>query len=122
MIHKSQLQLQYPRSLSLTQLLLEFSLRDVSEDKPAVIDGLTGKIVYTYSSFRTSVKKVATYINNCLAIGRGARISILASNSVNISVDGRHIESHAGGSLQADTTCSPIIRYSFMVFLQLVQP
>lgn len=74
--------LEYPEVTTLSQLLLEQNVNDVPADKPTIIDGISGKTVYTYSSFRTAVKKVANYLQTAIGVPQGSVVAILASNSV----------------------------------------
>ncbi|OJJ05341.1 hypothetical protein ASPVEDRAFT_86695 [Aspergillus versicolor CBS 583.65] len=72
--------LRYPEGTTLPQLLLEHNVNDVFADKPAIIDGVSGKTVYTYSTFRTAVRRLANYLRTAIGVRSGSVVAILASN------------------------------------------
>lgn len=82
MLYSSQMNLQFPQTASLTEVLLEQNLKNVASNKSAVVDGVTGRVAYTYESIRLGVEKLAIYLHHELHIERGMRISLLATNSV----------------------------------------
>lgn len=74
--------LQYPKDTTLTEILLHHNLNNTPENKPAIIDGYTGDIVFTYASFRTAVRKIARHFSNELGIGKGSVVGILSTTKV----------------------------------------
>ena len=82
MIYQSSETLDYPRDASLTDLILNYNLTNAPPEKPAIIDGPTGEIVYTYASFRESVRKIAQYLQNELHLRRGTVVGLFSTNKV----------------------------------------
>ena len=82
MIHTSSTPLDYPQDASLTDVLLDFNINNTPPDKPAIIDGLSGKVVFTYSSFRSGVRKIARHLHHELGIGSGVTVGIFSTNRV----------------------------------------
>ncbi|CAK7224274.1 hypothetical protein SEUCBS140593_005519 [Sporothrix eucalyptigena] len=80
MIHTHRERLDYPQDASLTDVLLEHNLNNTPHDKPAIIDGLSGEVVFTYSSFRTGVRQVARHFHYELGIGPGVTVGIFSTN------------------------------------------
>lgn len=72
--------LRYAEDTTLSQILLHHNLNGTPGSKPAIIDGYSGETVYTYDSFRTSVRKVARHLVHELGIGRGTVVGILSTN------------------------------------------
>lgn len=81
MIYRSQ-QLQYPQDVSLTELLLNHNLNNTPDDKPAIIDGLSGQVVFTYASFRSGVRKIARHLQTVVDVQPGQVVGILSTNRV----------------------------------------
>ncbi|KAG8162978.1 hypothetical protein KVR01_007456 [Diaporthe batatas] len=71
--------LQYPKDTSLTEVLLYHNLNNTPDDKPTIIDGYTGETVFTYTSFRTGVRKIARHFSKELGIGTGDVVGILST-------------------------------------------
>ena len=82
MIYTSEASLDYPADATLTQILLYRNLGGASADKSAIIDGASGKVAYTYRSFRNGVEKLATHLRGTLKIEQGMTIGILMTNTV----------------------------------------
>lgn len=74
--------LQYPKDISLTEVLLYHNLNNTPDDKSAIIDGYTGETVFTYASLRTGVRKIARHLSNELGIGKGSVVGILSTTKV----------------------------------------
>lgn len=78
--------LEYPKDTTLPELFLEVNINNVAPDKPAIIDGLSGATIHTYSSLRASVRRVANYLRGEIKLPHGAVVGILAPNSVRKSL------------------------------------
>jgi hypothetical protein len=72
----------FPEHATITDLLLDWNPSHLSDDTPAIVDGISGKVTYTYASFRTGVKKLADYLRRCLQIRPGYTACLLLRNSV----------------------------------------
>lgn len=81
-IYRNPEPLQYPKDATVTDVLLQYNLNNAPPNKPAIIDGLSGEVVFTYASFRNSVRKVARYLSTEVGIGSGAVVGILSTNRV----------------------------------------
>ena len=77
--------LDFPRGMTISQLLLSHRLNDDASTKPALIDGVTGETTYTFGSFRLAVKRMANYFQSDIGLRRGAVVGILQHNSVGLS-------------------------------------
>lgn len=82
MIYQSDTPLWYPRDATITDLLLNYNLTNTPADKAAIIDGPTGKTVFTYASFRDAVRRVANHLQRQLSLRRGDVVGILSTNKV----------------------------------------
>jgi hypothetical protein len=70
-----------PRT-TLPGLLLELNVNNVANDRPAIINGISGETVYTYSSLRAALRRVANYLRTEVKLTHGTFVGILANNSV----------------------------------------
>lgn len=82
MVYTSEYTLDYPADAAIPNLLLDYNIGGRSHDSPAIIDGPTGKVVYTYASLRLSVRGFAKYLQDELGIVRGTVVGILDFNTV----------------------------------------
>lgn len=78
--------LQYPKDATLTDILFYHNLNNTPSEKSSVIDGYTGKAVFTYASFGNSVRKVARHFSYELGIGQRTVVGILSSTKVRRSL------------------------------------
>ncbi|KAL5333088.1 hypothetical protein BJX70DRAFT_403913 [Aspergillus crustosus] len=78
--------LDYPAGTTLPQLLLELNVNSVATDHPAIIDGCSGRTIYTHGSFRSAVARVANYLLTNIGFSHGCVVAILASNTHNYPV------------------------------------
>lgn len=76
--------LEYPQDATISNLLLNYNLQNTPLNKPALIDGLSGEVVYTYQSLRIAIRKLAKYLQDNVHIRRGSIVSLMASNTVSI--------------------------------------
>lgn len=74
--------LNFPKDTTLTEILLYHNLNNTPGDKPTIIDGYSGETVFTYASFRTSVRKVARHFSLELGIRQGTVVGILSTTKV----------------------------------------
>lgn len=74
--------LQYPKDITLTEILLYHNLNNTPGDKPSIIDGYSGETVFTYASLRTSVRKVARHFSHELGIKQRTVVGILSTTKV----------------------------------------
>lgn len=74
--------LQYPKDTTLTEVLLYHNLNNTPDDKPSLIDGYSGDTIFTYASFRTSVRKVAHHFSHELGIKQRTVVGILSNTKV----------------------------------------
>ncbi|KAM5344308.1 hypothetical protein ACJ41O_012845 [Fusarium nematophilum] len=72
MIYRNEEKLEYPRDITLSELLLNYNLNNTPAHKPAIIDGISGETAFTYSTFRSSVRKLARHFRHEVGIGPGA--------------------------------------------------
>ena len=86
MVYSNPQPLNYPADATVTDLLLNHNLNNTPPDKPAIIDGLSGEVVFTYASFRESVKKIASYFRDRLGLGPESVVGILSTNRVRRSL------------------------------------
>lgn len=82
MVYSSDYALEYPKDATISNILLDYNIGGVSANSPSIIDGPTGEIVYTYSSLRLAVRRLATYLQHDLGIGKGTVVCVLAFNTV----------------------------------------
>ena len=82
MVYASEYVLDYPADASIPNIFLDYNIGGASPDSSAIIDGPTGKIVYTYASLRLAVRRFAKYLQDELDVMRGTVVSILAFNTV----------------------------------------
>lgn len=80
MIYTSAEALDFPRNVTLTELLINYNLNNTPEDKPAIIDGISGETVFTYATFRSAVKKLARHLSHEVRIRPGDVVGILSTN------------------------------------------
>jgi acyl-CoA synthetase (AMP-forming)/AMP-acid ligase II len=76
------------KGTTLPDLLLELNVNNVANDRPTIIDGISGETVYTYSSLRTAVRRVANYLRTEIRLAHGTVVGILAKNSVRATITG----------------------------------
>lgn len=81
-IHRNPEPLHYPKNAAVTDVLFQYNLNNTPPNKPAIIDGLSGEVVFTYAGFRDSVRKVARYLTTEVGIAPGAVVGILSTNRV----------------------------------------
>lgn len=74
--------LQYPKDATLTDILFYHNLNNTPSEKSSIIDGYSGKVVFTYASFRSSVRKVARHFSYELGIGQRTVVGILSTTKV----------------------------------------
>lgn len=74
--------LSYPKDATVTDVLLHHNLNNSPPDKPAIIDGYSGEVVFTYASFRDSVRKVARHLLREAGVAPGDVVAILSTNKV----------------------------------------
>ncbi|GAM89102.1 hypothetical protein ANO11243_071370 [Dothideomycetidae sp. 11243] len=80
MIYRSDQPLDYPRDVTLTELILKHNLTNAGPDKPAIIDGRDGRVIYTYASLRKGIRQVASHLRNAVNLQRGDVVGILSRN------------------------------------------
>ncbi|OBT75476.1 hypothetical protein VF21_04904 [Pseudogymnoascus sp. 05NY08] len=86
MVYTSEQALDYPADATITNLILDYNPRNTPAQKPAVIDGPTGKVIYTYESLRLAVRRFAKYLQEELQLVRGTVVGVLAFNTVHFPV------------------------------------
>ncbi|KAL3418177.1 phenylacetyl- ligase [Phlyctema vagabunda] len=86
MVYTSNHVLEFPKDATITNVLLDYNIGGVSLDKPSIIDGHSGKVVYTYSSLRCAVRRMARYLQVELNVRKGSVVSLLAFNTVHYPV------------------------------------
>ncbi|KAH7419737.1 4-coumarate-CoA ligase [Cadophora sp. MPI-SDFR-AT-0126] len=86
MVYTSDYALEYPEDATISNVLLDYNIGGRSPESPAIIEGLTGEVVYTYSSLRLGVRRLATYLQQNFGIRRGTVVSILAFNTVHYPI------------------------------------
>ncbi len=82
MVYTSEYTLDYPEDATISNILLDYNIGGVSPNTPAVIDGPSGSLIYTYSSLRRAVRQLAKFLQDNLQIKRGTVVCILAFNTV----------------------------------------
>lgn len=82
MIYSNPDPLSYPTDATVTELLFNHNLNSTPPNKPAIIDGITGEVVFTYATFRESVKKMASHFRDHLKLGPGSVVGILSTTKV----------------------------------------
>ena len=68
----------YPNNATITEILLKHNLNNTADDRAAIIDGISGKVDFTYSSLRQGVQTLATYFASELYIKPGDVVGILS--------------------------------------------
>lgn len=81
-IYRNPEPLRYPKDATITDVLLHHNLNDVPSNKPAIIDGLSGEVVFTYGGFRDSVRKVARHLTTEMGVTPGTVVGIISTNRV----------------------------------------
>ncbi|KAG4439601.1 hypothetical protein IFR05_004896 [Cadophora sp. M221] len=76
MVYSSDYTLEYPEDATISNILLDYNIGGVSANSPAIIDGPTGEVVYTYLSLRLAVRRLATYLQQNLKIGKGTVVCV----------------------------------------------
>jgi len=71
----------YP-AVDIPELILDHNLQGSAPDAPAIIDGYTGKVVYTYANLRHSISIFGGFLQQTLAIDKGDVIAYLSLNTV----------------------------------------
>ncbi|KAL1625554.1 hypothetical protein SLS56_007301 [Neofusicoccum ribis] len=79
MIFRSPTALEYPKDATVTDVFLYSNPNNTPSDKPAIIDGPTGEIVFTYESLRVAVKKFARYLQSEAGVKPGTVVAILST-------------------------------------------
>ncbi|KAF7554420.1 hypothetical protein G7Z17_g2927 [Cylindrodendrum hubeiense] len=79
-IYTSHKPLSYPKDATITDVLFHHNLNNTPAEKPAIIDGISGEVVFTYSSFRASVRKVAHHLRHEVGVEPGSVVGILSTN------------------------------------------
>ncbi|GME49421.1 4-coumarate--CoA ligase-like 7 [Neofusicoccum parvum] len=79
MIYRSPTALEYPKDATVTDVFLYSNPNNTPSDKPAIIDGPTGEIVFTYESLRVAVKKFARYLQSEAGVKPGTVVAILST-------------------------------------------
>jgi acyl-CoA synthetase (AMP-forming)/AMP-acid ligase II len=78
--------LNYPEGTTLPDLLLELNVNSAPPERPAIIDGISGATVYTYSSLRSTVRRLANYLRTEIKLPHGAVVGVFAANSVRATI------------------------------------
>lgn len=60
-----------PSAATVPNLFLNYSQNLIPNDKPAIIDGPSGKVVFTYATLRLAVKRFATYLRDEVGVRPG---------------------------------------------------
>lgn len=71
----------YP-AIDIPDLILDYNLKGVVPEKPAIIDGLTGQTVYNYSNLRDRIRHFGGFLQHILSIKKGDVVSYLSLNTV----------------------------------------
>ncbi|KPM42922.1 hypothetical protein AK830_g3618 [Neonectria ditissima] len=79
-VYRSQQPLDYPQDATITDVLFDYNLNNTPENTPAIIDGTTGQVAFTYGSFRTSVRRVAHHLQHQVGLKPGSVVGILSTN------------------------------------------
>lgn len=77
--------LAYPSDATLSEILLDYNLNNTPDDKPAIIDGVSGRVEYTYGSLRQGVRVLAAYFANDLHFESGDVVAVLSFTKVCLS-------------------------------------
>lgn len=86
MIFRSPTALEYPKDATVTDVFLYSNPNNTPSDKPAIIDGPTGEIVFTYESLRVAVKKFARYLQSEAGVKPGTVVAILSTTKVRLPI------------------------------------
>lgn len=81
-IYRNPQPLSYPKDATITDVLLNYNLNNTPSTKAAIIDGLSGEVVFTYGSFRDSVRKVARHLSMEMGVAPGAVVGLISTNRV----------------------------------------
>lgn len=84
MIYRSSKVLDYPQDATLTDILLNFNFNNTPPEKPAIIDGPSGNVVFTYESLRLAVRSFASHLQNRLGVQPGDVVAILSTTKVQL--------------------------------------
>lgn len=68
--------------VDITSLVLDHNLKDSPLNKPAIIDGLSGDVVYTYASLRDKIRLFAGFLQEELHVSPGDVVAYLSYNTV----------------------------------------
>ncbi|KAK7409176.1 hypothetical protein QQX98_008669 [Neonectria punicea] len=79
-IYSSQEPLNYPQDATITDVLFDYNLNNTPEDTPAIIDGISGEVAFTYGSLRTSVRRVAHHLQHQVGLKPDSVVGILSTN------------------------------------------
>ncbi|KAH7389976.1 hypothetical protein BKA66DRAFT_568886 [Pyrenochaeta sp. MPI-SDFR-AT-0127] len=71
-----------PAAASIPNLLLNYNPRSIPNDKPAIIDGPSGKTVFTYATFRNAVKHFAVYLRDEVGVKPGDVVAFYSGTRV----------------------------------------
>lgn len=71
----------YP-DIDISELILDYNLKGVDSTKPAIIDGYSGRTVYSYGSLRHRIEKFGGFLQQVLSIKKGDVVSYLSFNTV----------------------------------------
>jgi len=70
--------------VDITTLVLEHNLKGSDSRKPAIIDGYSGEVVYTYKSLRDKIRVFAGFLQKELGVVPGDVVAYLSYNTVRI--------------------------------------
>ncbi|EKG16042.1 hypothetical protein MPH_06736, partial [Macrophomina phaseolina MS6] len=79
MIHCTNEILDYPRDATLTDILLNYNFNNTPPQKPAIIDGASGEVVFTYESLRLAIRKFALHLQTRLGVQPGEVVGIIST-------------------------------------------
>lgn len=82
MVHSAAIPLRFPEHATISQVLLEHNINNTPLNTPAIIDGPSGQVAYTYQSFRVAVRKLAALLHAEVGLRHGNTVCLLALNSV----------------------------------------
>lgn len=68
--------------VDITTLVLDHNLKGSIPKKPAIIDGYSGEVVYTYQSLRDKIRVFAGFLQRELGIVPGDVVAYLSYNTV----------------------------------------
>ena len=70
--------------IDITTLLLDRNLKDSAPSKPAIIDGNSGRIVYTYQTLRENVRTFGAFLQQEIGVRPGDVVGYLSFNTVSL--------------------------------------